>query len=139
MLEILVVCLIVGFLAAIALGAFHGKDQVAMDAEAKTNARSLLTEVQACFTEREDYTLCDERDELDEKLGLAWGSGAGQVEVRRNGSQTTRSKVTIRASSRAATGGELHRFSIVKDADGQRRTCAGGTSDTAGGCRDATW
>lgn len=134
--EVLVVILILGILAGIGLAVFSGKDKIAMDAEAKTNARNLLTQVQTCYTEHEDYTLCDEESELSGRPPVVWGSGAGEVEILRGGDFTTKSKVTIRANSRALTNSQPHRFLIVKAGDEVVRTCESGGG---GGCKDGFW
>lgn len=138
--EVLIVCVVLGILAAIAIPTFLGKDQLAIDAEAKSNARNLLSEVQPCFAHNEDYTLCDERSELDDDIGLPWGSGAGEVEVLRGGGDTTRRQVTIRAYSKTETGGVRHEFTLVKRTDEpERRECTTGGSDSAGGCNEGSW
>lgn len=140
-MEVLIVCVIIGILAAIALPSFAGRDSVAMDADAKSNVRNLFTHVQSCFAEKEDYTLCDEASELASPSGFSWGTGAGQVEIRRNGNRTTRMQVTIRGSSKAITDGTRHRFTFVKRAGPppDTRTCRSGNGDRAGGCNDGTW
>lgn len=140
LLEVLVVTVIVGVLAALSWAIFAGQDESALDAEAKSNARSLLWKVQTCFTAREDYTLCDEPTEQEPPPGVVWGPGPGEVEVVR-GSETTRYQVTVRALSRAATGGANHSFTIVKRV-GQKdeRTCVtDGGDNQAGGCREGSW
>jgi prepilin-type N-terminal cleavage/methylation domain-containing protein len=137
--EILAVMVILGLLAGLAFAAFIGQDETAMDAEAKSNARSLLWKVHSCFTTTEDYTLCDEPTEQEPPPGVAWGSAPGAAEVLR-GADTTRYKVTIRARSRAASNGTNHSFTIVKEVGRpDRRTCETGSADDAGGCRNGVW
>ena len=102
--EVMAVCAILGILAALVYTVFLGQDRSAMDAEAKSNARSLLWKVQTCFTATEDYTLCDEPTEQEPPPGVTWGDGPGEVMVVR-GPDTTRYRVTIRARSRAETQG----------------------------------
>ena len=139
LLEVLAVCLILGILAAITYAVFTGQDRSAMDAEAKSNARSLLWKVHTCFTATEDYTLCDEPSEQEPPPGVIWGDAPGEAEVVR-GPDTTRYKVTIRALSRATTGGTHHAFTIVKQLDAQdSRTCSSGGDNDAGGCQDGVW
>ena len=140
MLELVVVIAILGVLAGVSWAVFANQDESALDAEAKSNARSLLWKVQTCFTAREDYTLCDEPTEQEPPPGVVWGGGPGEVEVVR-GPETTRYQVTIRARSRAVTGGANHSFTIVKRV-GQRdeRICVtDGSDNQAGGCREGNW
>lgn len=137
--EVLIVCVIVGLLAAVAYPTFVGRDRSAMDTEAKSNARSLLWKVHTCFTATEDYTLCDEPSEQEPPPGVHWGSAPGQVEVVR-GPKTTRYRVTVRALSRAVSGDKHHSFTIVKDAQGQeKRNCETDKKGDAGGCTKGNW
>ncbi len=140
LLEVLAVCAILGILAAFVYVAFLGQDRSAMDAEAKSNARSLLWKVQTCFTATEDYTLCDEPAEQEPPPGVRWGGAPGEVEVVRGPDTTTRYKVTIRAKSRATSDGVNHVFTIVKEVDrNDLRNCDTDAGDDAGGCSAGTW
>src|SRR5881398_1650223 len=65
LIELLVVILIVGILAAIALPVFLGQQKKGQDADAKSNARNLVSHVEACRAGTEDYTLCDTATELE--------------------------------------------------------------------------
>jgi type IV pilus assembly protein PilA len=139
LLEVMATCAILGILAALVYTAFLGQDQSAMDAEAKSNARSLLWKVQTCFTATEDYTLCDEPTEQEPPPGVTWGDGPGEVEVVQ-GPETTRYKVTIRARSRATSNGVNHTFAIVKEVEkNDIRTCDTDAADDAGGCNSGVW
>jgi type IV pilus assembly protein PilA len=80
LIELLVVILIIGILAAIALPAFLGQQSKGQDADAKSNARNLVSQVESCFATNEDYTKCDTAAELP-NTGLDIGNGKGQVEV----------------------------------------------------------
>jgi prepilin-type N-terminal cleavage/methylation domain-containing protein len=139
LLEVLAVCAILGILAAFAYAMFLGQDESAMDAEAKTNARSLLWKVHTCFTATEDYTLCDEPTEQEPPPGVIWGENPGEATIVR-GPETTRYKLTVRAVSRSETDGHHHVFTIVKEADGpEERTCTSDASNDAGACSDGSW
>ena len=139
LLEVLAVCAILGVLAVMTYTLFVGQDRSAMDAEAKSNARSLLWKVQTCFTATEDYTLCDEPTEQEPPPGVVWGDGPGEVEVVR-GPDTRRYKVTIRALSRATSDGANHAFLIVKEVGRDDiRTCDTDAGDDAGGCSSGAW
>lgn len=77
--ELMVVMIIIGVLAAIALPQFFGHTRRGHDAAAKVDARSLQTHVEACFAESEDYRDCDE-SALDD-AGVQFGTGPGQVRL----------------------------------------------------------
>jgi len=139
LLEVVAVCAILGILAVFTYTIFTGQDRSAMDAEAKSNARSLLWKVQACFTATEDYTLCDEPTEQEPPPGVTWGHAPGEVEVVK-GPDTTRYKVTIRALSRATSNSAHHIFTIVKEAGEEDiRTCQTDAGNDAGGCGAGVW
>ncbi len=58
LIELLVVILIIGILAAIALPAFLGQQKKGQDAEAKSNARNMVSHVESCYADTQDYTKC---------------------------------------------------------------------------------
>ncbi len=140
LIELLVVILIIGILAAIALPAFLGQRQKGQDAEAKSNARNLVSQVESCYAETQDFTLCDSQaapDQLGANLGLPYGSGVGQVSVIQ-GSTTTQNTFRVTATSRA--GNPNHTFTIDKNANGTiTRSCTSGNSNSDGGCSGGTW
>ena len=126
LIELLVVILIVGILAAIALPTFLGQQKKGQDSEAKSNARNLVSHVESCFAETQDYALCDTAAELPH-TGLTLGAAQGQVRV----SATTADGYTIEAYSKSAAG-VTGWFRITKTASGSARTCALGG---VGGCK----
>jgi len=81
LIELLVVVLIIGALAAIAIPNMVSQREKAFDADAKSNARNIYSQVESCGAEHSgDYTLCTTASELGEN-GISIGSGEGQVEV----------------------------------------------------------
>lgn len=59
LVELLVVVLIIGVLAAIAIPAFVGQRNRADDAEAKTGARNVATAMETYFSENQSYAGAD--------------------------------------------------------------------------------
>jgi type IV pilus assembly protein PilA len=123
LVELLVVILVIGILAAIALPAFLGQQLKAQDSEAKANARELLTHVEACAVETSAYDQCDTPSELG-PMNLNWGGGVGQVQV----TAASASGYTIVARSRSGTDFSIVRTSIAVP---PIRTCS---QASVGGC-----
>jgi type IV pilus assembly protein PilA len=131
LIELLVVMLILGVLAAIALPAFLGQQQKGEDADAKSNARNLVSLVDACYTSKDDYGQCSDVAGLGGNIGLPYGTNPGEVQV----AASTRNTFTVSAVSKAKTAGANNTFSITRDASGVvSRTCSGG-----GGCHSGSW
>jgi type IV pilus assembly protein PilA len=91
LIELLVVILIVGILAAIALPTFLGQQKKGQDASAKSDARNAVSQVESCFADSQDYSLCDQAiaAELGTSTGLNIGAGQGQVSITGNGNSYT--------------------------------------------------
>jgi type IV pilus assembly protein PilA len=139
LIELLVVILVIGILAAIALPVFLTQRTKSYDAEAKSNARNLVTMVESCFTPEEDFTKCETQAQLEAntRLDLPYGPGDGEVQV------TDASRLTYTVTARAARedeNGVVHTFTIQRGTDGTNiRTCTASNNNDNGGCNNGAW
>jgi len=132
--ELLVVVVIIGILAALALAVFTTQKEKGHDADAKSNASALVTAVDTCYVETGNFTACDGQgpnDELDAR-GLPVGTGSGQVDV----SSSTVNTFTVTSTSEAG-----HHFRVQQGPTSvQTHTCDADPSGIdGGGCSNGTW
>jgi type IV pilus assembly protein PilA len=80
LIELLVVILIIGILAAIALPAFLGQRTKGQDAEAKSNARNLVSHVESYFAGEETFVGAGASNDVTDS-GLPLGGAAGEVDI----------------------------------------------------------
>jgi type IV pilus assembly protein PilA len=131
LVEVLVVCLIVALLAAIAIPTFLGQQHKAQDADAKSNARNLVSHVEACEADTSNYTECNSMAELG-TTGLPLVDGAPVADGTVGVADATRNTFTVTARSRDNS----NTVSISRAAGGAlRRTCTGSGS----GCNNGDW
>jgi type IV pilus assembly protein PilA len=115
LIELLVVILIIGILAAIALPAFLGQRQKGQDADAKSNARNLVSHVESYFSGEQTYVGALASKDVTGS-GLDLGGGSGQVTI----TAAAVDGYTIVAKSKSGNS-----FTITKVGGGApTRTCA---------------
>ena len=139
LIELLVVILIIGILAAIALPAFLSQRDKGQDADAKSQARNIVSAVESCYAETQNYGSCENEATVEDltSSGLPLGTAAGQVEV--VDASTDANGFLVTAHSRSGAGTTT--FSIRKVAGAApTRECGPAPRHGKGGCSSTgTW
>ena len=137
LIELLVVILIIGILAAIALPVFLSQRTSGYDAQAKSNARNLAARVELCFAPEEDFRKCQARSDLGDDVGVPYGAGNGEVQVTE---AAKRAYTIVARAAQPDENGTIHTFTITHGADGTTaRTCTSSNGDDNGGCSGGSW
>ena len=132
LIELFVVILIIGILAAIAIPLFLNQTAKANDAAAKSQLSTAATTMQTCATDNSgDYTSCTTAKIQSEEPSL---SDAAQAVLTASG-QSTNGYTLV--SSVVHTG---DRFTLVENNGVETRTCtAANLAPANGGCANSTW
>jgi prepilin-type N-terminal cleavage/methylation domain-containing protein len=133
LVELLVVVLIIGILAAIALTMFSTQKEKGQDADAKSNASALVSAVDRCYVETGDFRDCDGQGANDDlgNTGLPLGAGSDQVSV----TDATVNTFTVVAISAAG-----HHYKVEQGPTStQVHTCDAGPTPDGGGCSNGSW
>jgi type IV pilus assembly protein PilA len=113
LIEVLVVILVIGILAAIALPAFLSQRSKGQDADAKSNARNTVSMLESYYANERKYTDAEKSNEVT-KSGITIGSGKGEVAL-----TLADQTYTVVGYSQSGT-----KFTIAKDANGKlTRSC----------------
>ena len=134
LIELLVVILVIGILAAIALPAFLKQQEKGQDADAKSDARNLVSQVESCVVEAANgYVDCDTPGELG-PTGLDVDPGGALPATERVAvTAATANTYTIAAKSKSGNF-----FSIVKNGTGVTSRSCGSSMDTSSGAGTGT-
>jgi type IV pilus assembly protein PilA len=124
LIELLVVILLIGLLAAIALPVFLSQRAKGQDGAAKSDARNMVSAMESCYTETDQYDPCPDPDS-----GIAVGTDPGEVEV-------TAAGETFTIVAHSHTG---NTFTVEKAANLIVTRSCDGTANPRAGCVAGQW
>jgi len=125
LVELLVVILIIGILAAIAIPSFLNQKGKGEDAAAKSSAREAATAMETYYTDNASYGATGAQLRGIEPTLPQDGAGAGQMTV-----GVVTGGYTITVTSKPS----LRTYTITKDGSGVSRSCTVPASTDRGGC-----
>lgn len=131
LIELLVVILVIGILASVALVSYLSQANKAQDTAAKSQVKSLQNRVEDCAAEKDRYDRCDTGAEL--------GNTITGINFSEPTATPPKEKVSVESAeeySYKITGTSMSgsRFSVARGSDGSfARTC---TPKGKAGCRD---
>ena len=130
LIELLVVILIIGILAAIALPAFLGQKDKGSDAEAKSIARNVASQMESCYAGKGTYVGCTKGADNKSIAGEDTGLDLSATVIDQQAANDYRITVTSKSNNNGRT------FVITKTNGGAAvRSC----NPDGGGCNNGTW
>lgn len=113
--EVLVVLIVIGVLAAIALPMFIGQRGKGQDASAQSNARNMVSALESCHANASSYASCETSQDVVAS-GISTGTGNNQVNL------ATLTTNGYRVEAKSVSG---NTYTISKSSGGPpTRTCS---------------
>ena len=131
LVELLVVILIIGILAAIAIPSFLNQKGKGEDASAKSSAREAATAEETYYTDNSTYTNNVSALQAIEPTLPSNGTGGAQMQI----TAADANGYTLTVYSKPS----LRQYTITKGASGVSRTCVVPSGANQGSCNNGTW